>query len=107
MGRWRTLPRAITALPSTTGLVQGMTVTGAGIPAGAVIVSVASTTQVTVSLPATAAGTTSITFAANPDGTSPAVNSQPAYTDRISAPNSVPQLVAPIRASASFSISNQ
>lgn len=48
---------AITAIPSTSGIVVGAGVEGAGIPAGATVSAVNSGTQVTLSMPATATGT--------------------------------------------------
>lgn len=96
----------ITALTSTSGLVPSMTATATSIPANAFILSVDSATQVTLTVAATAAGTVSIAFGPNPDQTAPANPSQPVFSDQSSA-NSVSQLVSPIRASASFNVSNQ
>lgn len=60
-----TTPTIITALSSVTGLVPGMTISGAGIPASAIIVSVGTTT-VTMSVAATAAhAAETITFGGN------------------------------------------
>lgn len=53
----------VTAIGSTARLGVGMAMEGAGIQAGAVIVSVDSSTQVTMSLPATASATVPILFA--------------------------------------------
>jgi hypothetical protein len=47
---------AITAIPSTNGIVVGAGVEGAGIPIGATVSAVNSGTQVTLSMPATATG---------------------------------------------------
>ena len=48
---------SITAIPSTTGLVQGAGIEGTGIPAGARIASIVSSTAITIDPAATAAGT--------------------------------------------------
>jgi len=53
---------AITGLADTTGLVRGQPVSGTGVPAGAVILSVDSSSQVTLTANATASGTVSLTF---------------------------------------------
>jgi hypothetical protein len=55
----------ITALASTAGLSVGMAVTGTNIPAGAVIASIDSATQVTMSKAATGAAGSSIAFTAD------------------------------------------
>jgi hypothetical protein len=48
---------SITAIPSTTGIVQGAGIEGAGITAGARIASIVSGTAITIDPPATATGT--------------------------------------------------
>lgn len=52
----------ITGIQTTSILAVGMTVTGTGIPDNTKIISIDSTSQVTVSNPCTATGTSSITF---------------------------------------------
>jgi hypothetical protein len=52
----------ITSVASTTGINQGMSVTGTGIGGGAVVVSVVTNTSVTVSVACTAVGTVSLTY---------------------------------------------
>jgi microcystin-dependent protein len=47
----------ITAIPSTTGMLAGMAINGAGIPAGATIASIVSGTAITLSVAATTSGT--------------------------------------------------
>lgn len=54
----------ITGISSTTGLIPNQAVSGTGIPAGAHVLSVDSTTQVSISANATASGTVAVTFAA-------------------------------------------
>lgn len=58
----------ITAIPTTTGLYGGRTITGTGIPANATISSVDSGTQITISVPATANGVQSLTQGGAPSG---------------------------------------
>ena len=48
---------SITAIPSTTGIVQGAGIEGTGIPAGARVASIVSSTAITIDPAATAAGT--------------------------------------------------
>lgn len=55
----------ITALQDTSALAAGMPVTGAGIPAGAVINSIDSPTQITLSQAATATATVPLSFPVN------------------------------------------
>ena len=56
--------QVVTDLPSTTGLSVGQPVAGTGIPAGAVIVSIDSGTQITMNAIATTNGPQSLTFGA-------------------------------------------
>jgi autotransporter-associated beta strand protein len=53
-------------VPSTTGLLPGMGISGTGIPAGAVITQVLSGNSLRISAAATAAGTPTATIAASP-----------------------------------------
>ena len=48
---------SITAIPSTTGIVQGAGLEGIGIPAGARVASIVSATAITIDPAATATGT--------------------------------------------------
>ncbi len=48
---------SITAIPSTTGIVQGAGIEGTGIPAGARVATIVSSTAITIDPPATATGT--------------------------------------------------
>ena len=48
---------SITAIPSTTGIVQGAGIEGTGIPSGARVASIVSTTAITIDPAATATGT--------------------------------------------------
>jgi microcystin-dependent protein len=54
---------AITGIASTAGMGKGMFVTGTGIPAGATITNVNSSTQITLSANATASGTVTLVVA--------------------------------------------
>lgn len=57
-----TVGSAVLAMASTTGVSQGQFVAGTGIPANTKVVSVVTDTSVTVSAPAYAAGTATLTF---------------------------------------------
>lgn len=48
---------SITAIPSTAGMWVGQAISGAGIPAGATIISIVSSTSITISVAATASAT--------------------------------------------------
>jgi hypothetical protein len=63
-----TLPQ-ITGIGTTSGMVPGLQVSGAGIPAGSTIVSVDSGTQITISHNATASGTVTILVGTAPIST--------------------------------------
>jgi hypothetical protein len=56
----------VTALSTTSGLAVGMSVSGAGIPAGATIATITSATALTLSIAATISGSSSLTFNGTP-----------------------------------------
>ena len=63
------LSKVITSSAAFGGVVAGMTVTGTGIPAGAIVTLVSSTSSITINYAATATGTPSLSFTVTRSGT--------------------------------------
>ena len=68
-GNWTNASKTITSIsPNTTGIVVGMGITGTGIPAGATVASIVSSTSITISANATSSQTGK-TLTINPGNT--------------------------------------
>jgi hypothetical protein len=70
-GAVTTASSVIVTVSSTSGVFLGQTISGTGIPAGAIVISFVANTSITMNVQATANGTVTVTMGASPVITSP------------------------------------